>query len=151
MLAIINAAAARYEGLIPNDCWREPYMSPTELRDEIDAGVEFWGIEVDGPLVGVMGIQPVRDVVLIRHAYVHPTHQGLGLGTLLLRHLTERSPCRILVGAWAAAEWALRFYQSRGFHLVLPERAPELLRMYWNISDRQIETSVVLAKPPFSG
>ncbi len=125
-----------------------------ELEDEIAARVAFWGYEADGELVGVMGIQPVRDVELIRHAYVLPEHQRLGVGAALLEHLVDPDPASgsetrpMLVGTWAAAEWAIRFYERHGFELVAPERTAPLLRAYWTISERQIETSVVLAKPP---
>ena len=146
--AIVNAAAEAYRGVIPEDCWHEPYMPLSELASEIAAGVEFWGYEADGALVGVMGIQPVRDVDLIRHAYVFPAHQRDGVGDALLRHLRGRSSRRMLIGTWAAAEWAIRFYQRHGFALVPPERKTALLKTYWTVPDRQIETSVVLANPP---
>jgi GNAT superfamily N-acetyltransferase len=146
ILAIVNAAAQAYRGAIPADRWHEPYMPAGELDDEIAAGVVFWGYEQDGELVGVMGIQPVRDVVLIRHAYVAPEHQGAGIGGALLEHLLSSSDGRLLVGTWAAAEWAIRFYERHGFALVSPERKAELLRAYWSIPERQVETSVVLAR-----
>jgi GNAT superfamily N-acetyltransferase len=148
ILAIVNAAAPAYRGVIPDDCWHEPYMPARELDDEIAAGVVFWAIERDGAPIGVMGIQPVRDVDLIRHAYVLPEHQRRGVGAALLHHLRKLSTRRMLVGTWAAADWAVRFYQSHGFELVSPERKGELLRTYWTVPDRQIETSVVLANPP---
>ena len=147
ILAIVNAAAESYRGVIPADCWREPYMPSSELDDQIAAGVAFWGYEVDRALVAVMGIQPVRDVELIRHAYVLPTMQRRGLGTLLLNHLERQSTQRMLVGTWAAARWAIRFYRRHGFELVTPERKTALLNSYWTIPTRQIETSVVLANP----
>jgi GNAT superfamily N-acetyltransferase len=149
ILAIVNAAAEAYRGVIPADRWHEPYMPADELDDEIAAGVVFWGYEADGELVGVMGIQPVRDVVLIRHAYVLPDRQGQGIGRALLQHLTEGATQRILIGTWAAAEWAVRFYRGHGFVQVTPEQKDVLLRTYWNIPERQTETSVVLARPPF--
>lgn len=147
MLAIINAAAEAYRGVIPADCWHEPYMPPGELRSEIEAGVAFVGCEIDGELAGVMGIQPVRNVDLVRHAYVLPAHQGRGVGTALIAHLRERAERQVLIGTWTAAMWAIGFYERHGFSLV-PEaiRAP-LLRTYWTVSERQIETSVVLAVP----
>jgi GNAT superfamily N-acetyltransferase len=149
ILEIVNAAADAYRGVIPADRWREPYMPASELDHEIAAGVRFWGYEADGTLVGIMGIQPVRDVDLIRHAYVSPGSQGRGVGSALLEHFTTRSTGRpMLVGTWAAAEWALRFYRGHGFEPVSPERKADLLTTYWTIPDRQIETSVVLAKPP---
>jgi GNAT superfamily N-acetyltransferase len=149
ILAIVNGAAEIYRGVIPDDRWHEPYMSPAELETEIAARVAFWGYEVDGRLVGVMGIQPVGDVELIRHAYVVPGGQRQGVGGALLRHLRGQTAKRILVGTWAAAEWAIDFYRRHGFALVAPDRAAALLRTYWSIPDRQIETSVVLADPPF--
>jgi GNAT superfamily N-acetyltransferase len=139
--------------VIPGDCWHDPYMPLDELEAEIAAGVVFWGYERNGELAGVMGIQPVRDVELIRHAYVLPQHQRLGVGAALLEHLIDLGPGvagaqrRILVGTWAAAEWAIRFYERHGFELVPAERTGALLRAYWTISDRQVETSVVLARP----
>jgi GNAT superfamily N-acetyltransferase len=146
ILAIVNAAAEAYRGVIPADRWHEPYMSRAELDAEIAAGVAFWGWADDGELVGVMGIQPVRDVVLIRHAYVAPGHQGRGVGGALLRHLVATVSGPVLVGTWAAAEWAIRFYLRHGFALVAPERTAELLRAYWDIPERQIATSVVLRR-----
>jgi GNAT superfamily N-acetyltransferase len=151
ILAIINAAAEAYRGVIPADRWHVPYMSTAELDHEISAGVTFWVYEVDGALAGVMGIQPVNDVDLIRHAYVLPGNQRLGIGGAMLEHLQGLSSRRMLIGTWAAADWAIRFYQRHGFQLVARERTPELLKMYWTIPDRQIETSVVLAKPPLDG
>ena len=149
MLAIVNAAAEAYRGVIPPDRWHEPYMDLDELDREIAAGVVFWGYEEDGALLGVMGIQPVGDVDLIRHAYVSPASQGHGVGGALLAHLRGLSERRMLVGTWAAAEWAIRFYRRHGFEQVTPERKSELLRTYWDIPERQIETSVVLADPAF--
>jgi GNAT superfamily N-acetyltransferase len=144
--AIVNAAAVVYRGVIPADRWHEPYMPPDELEAEVAAGVEFWGFEEEGELVGVMGVQPVQDVALIRHAYVDPGRQGRGVGGALLRSLEERSTRQLLVGTWAAAAWAIRFYERHGFVAVADPA--ELLRRYWAIPERQIETSVVLAKPP---
>lgn len=123
-------------------------MNPRELAGEIAAGVSFWGYEADGGLIGVMGIQPVDDVDLIRHAYVLPDSQRRGVGGALLAHLRGLSARRMLVGTWAAAHWAIRFYRRNGFELVSPDCKAALLRTYWNIPDRQIETSVVLANPP---
>ena len=149
ILAIVNAAAEAYRGVIPADCWHEPYMPLDELDAEIRAGVAFWGFEADGMLAGIMGMQPVGDVDLIRHAYVLPTRQRHGVGSALLRHLGTLSTRRMLIGTWATAEWAIRFYRRHGFELVSPERKTELLKTYWTVPDRQIETSVVLAKPGF--
>jgi GNAT superfamily N-acetyltransferase len=151
ILEIVNTAAEAYRGVIPADRWREPYMPSRELDDEIAAGVAFWGYEADGSLVGMMGIQPVRDVDLIRHAYVLPGRQRLGVGGALLQHLRQLNTRPMLVGTWAAADWAIRFYRRHGFELVSPERKTALLKRYWTIPDRQIETSVVLANPPLSG
>ena len=146
LLAIINAAARAYRGAIPDDCWHEPYMSAAELRSEIAAGVQFVGYEADRALVGVMGVQHVRDVDLIRHAYVLPAHQGEGIGGMLLGHLRSHSERPLLVGTWAAATWAIRFYERHGFQLVPAAIQAELMRTYWTISARQVETSVVLAR-----
>jgi GNAT superfamily N-acetyltransferase len=146
ILAIVNAAAEAYRGVIPEDRWHEPYMPGEELDGELAAGVEFWGYESDdGRLLGIMGIQPVHDVNLIRHAYVVPESQGRGIGGALLVHLLARATRPMLVGTWAAATWAIRFYERYGFEYVGPERTAELLRGYWDIPERQIETSVVLA------
>lgn len=148
ILAIVNAAAEAYRRVIPADRWHEPYMPLRELDDEIAAGVAFWGYEADGALVGIMGIQSVRDVDLIRHAYVSPGSQRHGVGGALLEHLARSTTRRMLVGTWAAADWAIRFYRRHGFELVSPERKTALLQTYWTIPDRQIESSVVLANPP---
>lgn len=148
VLTVVNAAAEAYRGVIPADRWHDPYMDAAELATEIDAGVAFSGCDVDGVLVAVMGIQPVLDVDLIRHAYVTPAHQGLGLGSTLIRHLRASTRRPVLVGTWAAASWAIGFYRHHGFHQVGPERAAELLRTYWTISDRQVDTSVVLTDRP---
>jgi GNAT superfamily N-acetyltransferase len=148
ILAIVNAAAAAYRGLIPADRWREPYMPVHELDSELGAGVAFWGYEADGALVGVIGIQRVGDVDLIRHAYVSPGSQRHGIGGALLEHLARSTSRRMLVGTWAAADWAIRFYRRHGFELVSPERKAALLKTHWTVPDRQIETSVVLANPP---
>ena len=147
ILAVVNAAAEAYRGVIPPDRWHEPYMPSHQLDGEIAEGVEFWGYEADGELVGVMGIQQVRDVDLIRHAYVLPGSQRLGIGGALLEHLARAAGRRMLVGTWAAADWAIRFYRRHGFEQVSPAEKDELLEAYWNIPQRQIETSVVLARP----
>jgi len=147
ILAIINAAAEAYHGVIPADRWHEPYMSSAEIQGEIAAGVRFWGCEADGELIGVMGMQPVRDVDLIRHAYVRPHRQRAGVGAALLAHLCRLSGTRsVLVGTWAAASWAIAFYRRHGFELVGPARKVALLKTYWTIPDRQIEGSVVLER-----
>jgi GNAT superfamily N-acetyltransferase len=148
ILEIVNSAAEAYRGVIPADRWHEPYMPGGELDGEIAAGVEFWGYEDDGALLGVMGVQAVRDVDLIRHAYVLPASQGQGIGGALLQHLVDSSSRQLLVGTWAAAEWAIRFYRGHGFEQVGPATKTRLLQTYWTIPERQIETSVVLARPP---
>ncbi len=150
ILKIVNSAAEAYRGVIPADCWHEPYMPSDELDHELSAGVTFWGYEADGALVGVMGIQRVRDVELIRHAYVLPGSQRHGVGAALLEHLQRVSAQRMLVGTWAAAEWAIRFYRRHGFELVASERMTALLEAYWTIPGHQIESSVVLAGPPLA-
>jgi len=147
MLAIINDAAVAYRGVIPPDRWHDPYMPESELRAEIAAGVEFWGLYTDEGLIGLMGMQPVRDVDLIRHAYVRPDKQRHGVGAQLIEYLRRRSPRRMLVGTWAAATWAISFYQRHGFELVPRADTAALFRTYWTIPQRQIETSVVLSNP----
>jgi GNAT superfamily N-acetyltransferase len=146
ILAIVNSAAEAYRDVIPADRWHEPYMPAEELDAEIAAGVVFWGYEEEGELVGIMGIQRLRDVDLIRHAYVSPDRQRGGVGGTLLEQLARSATRRMLVGTWAAAEWAIRFYQRHGFELLSREEGAELLRTYWAIPERQIETSVVLAR-----
>lgn len=143
--AIINDAAEAYRGVIPADCWKEPYMTKKELQHEIDAGVEFSGYELEGELVGVMGIQHVQDVALIRHAYVRTPKRNRGIGASLLSTLRQKTTSPILVGTWASASWAIRFYEKHGFRLVSTREKDALLRRYWSISPRQIQTSVVLA------
>ena len=150
ILRIVNLAAEAYRGVIPADRWHEPYMPASELDEEIAAGVGFWGYESDEELLGVMGIQAVRDVDLIRHAYVMPGRQRGGVGSALLEHLVGLSTKRLLVGTWAAAEWAIGFYRRHGFELATPEQKNALLRSYWRIPERQIATSVVLANPPLN-
>jgi len=146
MLAVINAAATAYDGVIPADRYQIPYMPAAELRTDIAAGVRFFGwFEGSGAkLRGLMGIQDVDDVTLIRHAYVLPEHQGKGVGSRLLEHLMGLPYGLLLVGTWADATWAVRFYERHGFRLVTPDEKDRLLRRYWKISGRQIETSVVL-------
>jgi GNAT superfamily N-acetyltransferase len=146
ILAIVNSAAAAYRGVIPPDRWKNPYMAPEELDAEIAAGVAFWGYEDGGELLGVMGVQRVREVELIRHAYVKPGSQGRGIGGVLLERLACTAARPRLVGTWAAAEWAISFYRRHGFERVSPEEKDQLLREYWDIPERQVETSVVLAK-----
>jgi len=144
--AIVNDAAEAYRGVIPADCWHEPYMARTHLVAEIAAGVDFWGWDEAGVLVGVMGLQKVRDVTLIRHAYVRPSHQSRGVGGALLTTLAGQTAGSLLVGTWAAAEWAIRFYERHGFRLVPTEEKDDLLSSYWSIPSRQRQTSVVMAR-----
>jgi GNAT superfamily N-acetyltransferase len=151
MLGIINAAAEAYRGVIPAGCWHEPYMSATSLDAEIRAGVEFWGCEQEGVLIGVMGTQAMSEADLIRHAYVDPAWQRHGVGATLIGHLRAVSARRMLVGTWAAATWAIRFYERHGFRLLEPQLTRALLEKYWSIGERQMETSVVLANPPLEG
>jgi GNAT superfamily N-acetyltransferase len=143
--AIVNDGAVAYKGIIPADRWHEPYMTREELQREMNDGVTFWGFEVEGELAGVMGIQPVRDVTLIRHAYVRTGRQKHGIGARLLAHLIELTQTPLLVGTWRDATWAIRFYELHGFTM-LPDASYQLvIRRYWKIPERQIETSVVLA------
>jgi len=143
--SIINEAAEKYRGVIPQDCWKAPYMSEDELRHEIGEGVQFWGYERGGELIGVMGIQHVKDVTLIRHAYVLSSEQGLGIGSNLLSFLCKQTTRPILIGTWKDADWAVRFYEKRGFAQVPLQEKNVLLQKYWSVPSRQIETSVVLA------
>ena len=142
--AIINDGAEAYRGVIPADRWHEPYMSQDELRHEIENGVRFWGYKDGGELLGVMGIQDVQDVTLIRHAYVRTTSRSRGIGGNLLAELRTLTARPVLIGTWAAATWAVRFYEKHGFRLVTPEEKNRLLKKYWSIPDRQVDTSVVL-------
>jgi len=147
---IVNDGAQAYKGVIPADRLKDPYMDRDELRHEIDAGVEFWGYEEAGELLGVMGIQHVLDVTLIRHAYVQTARQNRGIGGKLLLHLRTMTSRPILIGTWADASWAIRFYEKHGFRVVTVEEKNRLLKKYWSIPDRQIETSVVLAEKSWS-
>jgi GNAT superfamily N-acetyltransferase len=146
MDSIINEAAEKYRGVIPADCWHEPYMSRRELESEIAAGVRFSGWDEAGELVGVMGVQRVKDATLIRHAYVRTAQQGRGIGGKLLTELSRSVAGPLLIGTWADASWAIRFYQGHGFQLMPTEEKNRLLGIYWTISDRQRDTSVVLAR-----
>jgi N-acetylglutamate synthase-like GNAT family acetyltransferase len=145
MLAIVNDAAQAYRGVIPADRWREPYMPLDELADEIAHGVVFWVAEEDGRLLGVMGTQDKGEVALVRHAYVKPTMQRKGVGTKLLRHVESLAGKPVLIGTWADASWAIEFYRKNGFTVVPNRDKDSLLRRYWSIPARQVETSVVLA------
>jgi len=143
--SIINDGAEAYRGVVPADRLGDPYMGREKLAEETADGVVFWGIEEEGALVGVMGIQEVMDVTLIRHAYVRTVRQGLGIGARLLAHLREMASGPVLIGTWADAAWAIRFYRRHGFEVVTPQEKDRLLKKYWKIPERQIETSVVLA------
>jgi GNAT superfamily N-acetyltransferase len=145
---IINDAAEAYRGIIPADRWREPYMPRDELHREIDAGVVFWGYQRAQRLLGVMGLQEVGEVTLIRHAYTRTRHQRKGIGTRLLRSLCDRTSKPVLIGTWQSASWAIAFYEKHGFRLVSQEQKDLLLRTYWHIPARQVETSVVLSNEP---
>lgn len=145
--AVINEAAEAYRGVIPADCWKEPYMPRAELQEEIGSGVEFWGCGEEGDLLGVMGLQRVDGVCLVRHAYVRRDYQGRGIGGALLDTIREEARDEpLLVGTWAAAQWAIRFYESRGFAQVGVSEKNELLRRYWQVPERQMEESVVLVE-----
>src|SRR5574341_1386730 len=142
---IINDAAAAYKGVIPADCWHEPYMPREELKQESEAGIVFWGYEEEARLIAVMGIQDKGDVTLIRHAYVRTNKRKQGAGTRLLRFLESMTEKPVLVGTWAAATWAIAFYEKNGYRLLPQAEKNRLLRKCWTVPDRQIETSVVLA------
>jgi GNAT superfamily N-acetyltransferase len=144
---IINDAAQAYKGVIPADRWHEPYMPMAELESEIAKGVRFYGYTLEGRLTGVMGIQDVKDVTLIRHAYVRTQSRRHGIGQALLEHLNALTPRPVLIGTWKAATWAIRFYEKNGFRLVGEEEKNRLLRTYWTIPPRQVEESVVLVSP----
>jgi N-acetylglutamate synthase-like GNAT family acetyltransferase len=146
IFAVINDAAQAYKGVIPEDRFNEPYMRRGELQHEIEQGVRFWGFEGGGRLLGVMGLQDVEDVTLIRHAYVRSTHRRRGIGGRLLNDLRSTATRPLLVGTWAAAGWAIEFYRQHGFEMVPRDQVPLLLRRYWSVPERQIETSVVLAE-----
>ena len=146
ILDAINEAAKRYGGVIPADRYHTPYMSGDALRGEIDSGVVFYGYFDGDDLLGVMGIQDVKDVTLIRHAYVMPKHQGKGIGSRLLKHLLALTDRQVLIGTWADASWAVSFYEKHGFRKVTHEEKERLLRKYWKIPERQVEMSVVLTR-----
>jgi GNAT superfamily N-acetyltransferase len=145
ILDIINDASLAYRGKIPSDCWKEPYMSSQELKEEIDCGVEFYGYTQNDRVVAVMGYQSIKDVTLIRHAYTYTSHQKRGIGEKLLSYLLGLAETnRVLVGTWEDALWAIRFYQKHGFKLLSRKETNQVLRKYWNIPKRQVETSVAL-------
>src|SRR5207249_4752448 len=137
---IINDGACAYKDTIPQDRWQEPYMPKEYLQHEINEGVVFWGYEEAGTLIGVMGIQDVKDVTLIRHAYVGTSNQGRGVGGHLLSHLRKLAKRPLLIGTWADAVWAIRFYERHGFQTVSAQQKDRLLRQYWTIPERQIKT-----------
>lgn len=145
---IINDASVAYKGIIPADRWKEPYMPMDELKHEITDGVVFYCYEEDGEIIGVMGIQDVLDVKLIRHAYVRTCKRKGGIGTKLLHFLTENQEKQILIGTWKDAKWAIDFYLKNGFREVTEEEKNILLKKYWNIPERQVETSTVLTQIP---
>ena len=150
---IINDAASAYKGVIPSDRWHEPYMTKEELKEQIEEGVRFSCYiddEDDNEVIGVMGIQDKTDVMLIRHAYVRTRQRSKGVGTFLLRELIRDTTKPILIGTWKAAAWAISFYEKNGFYLVEEEEKNRLLKKYWAIPDRQIETSVVLVDKNFA-
>lgn len=142
---IINDGARAYDGVVPSDCLRDPYMTKSELEHEMKDGVVFWGYEDSGELIGVMGIQEVGEVTLIRHAYVRTSAQRRGIGGALLSHLRALARNPLLIGTWGDAKWAIGFYQKHGFELLSFRQKNHLLSKYWKISRRQAETSVVLA------
>ena len=147
ILYVINDASLKYKGIIPNDCWHEPYMTKQKLISEFANGVRMFGYNKDSNLVGVMGIQELKDVTLIRHAYILTQYQGLGIGKSLLQHLfkIKTSSC-LLVGTWRDATWAIQFYEKFGFIRHTKKQTAQLLKKYWEISSKQIENSVVLEK-----
>ena len=145
MLEAINDAAAAYRGIIPEDRWKEPYMPRNELQEEMAAGVEFYCYTIDGELIGLMGIQDRGDVTLMRHAYVRTNQRRQGIGSQLLSYLQRQTSKPILIGTWADADWAIRFYEKHGYQLVTRAEKDRLLQTYWSIPARQVETSVVLA------
>jgi GNAT superfamily N-acetyltransferase len=144
ILEVVNDAARAYRGVIPADRWHDPYMPEEELRAEMAAGVAFWGFTRDSRLAGVMGLQYVQDVALIRHAYTRTAIRGSGVGGALLEHLKREARAPLLVGTWKAATWAVRFYEKRGFVLAPESEKERLLQRYWSIPERQVEESVVL-------
>ena len=147
ILSVINNAALKYKGVIPDNCWHEPYMSEEELLTEFDSGVRMFGYKKNNILVGVMGIQELKDITLIRHAYTFSTYQGMGIGKLLLQYLFRINKSSILyVGTWKEATWAIQFYEKFGFVTHKRKKTIELLKKHWKVSLTQIENSVVLEK-----
>ena len=147
ILNIINNASIKYKGIIPNDCWKEPYMSEQELLEEFSDGVRMYGYHQNDKLIGVIGIQEVKDVILIRHAYTLSSYQNRGAGSALIEYLLKKNKdSRLLVGTWKDATWAIQFYQKFGFILHTKEETTLLLKKYWKIPSKQIENSVVLER-----
>ena len=147
ILYVINDAAVRYKGIIPDNCWHEPYMSEQELVDELTDGVRMFGYNRNNKLIGVIGIQEIKDVILIRHAYTLTSYQGKGIGSALLKYLLKRNQnSRLLVGTWRKAKWAIRFYEKFDFILHAKKQATQLLKKYWKIPLKQIKNSVVLER-----
>ena len=147
ILHVINNAALKYKGIIPDNCWHEPYMSEQELINEFSDGVHVYGYQYNNKLVGAIGIQEVKNVILIRHAYTLTSYQGKGIGSALLEYLLNKNQnSRLLVGTWKNAKWAIRFYEKFGFILQAKEETTLLLKKYWNIPSKQIENSVVLER-----
>ena len=147
ILYVINDAAVRYKGIIPDNCWHEPYMSKQELVDEFTDGVRMFGYNRNSKLIGVIGIQEIKDVILIRHAYTLTSYQGKGIGSALLKYLLKRNQnSRLLVGTWQNARWAIQFYEKFNFILHAKKQATQLLKKYWKISLKQIKNSVVLER-----
>ncbi len=151
ILAVVNNAAQAYRGVIPSDRWHEPYMSAAEMKSEIEDHVIFWVVEAEGRLLAVMGIQDKNDVALVRHAYTVTESQGQGFGRKLLHHLESLTAKPMLIGTWAAASWAIEFYRKNGYRVVTNEEKNFLLKKYWSVPERQIETSVVLADSRWGG
>ena len=147
IIHVINDAAIKYKGIIPDNCWHEPYMSEQELVNELNAGVRMFGYNRNNKLIAVIGIQTIKDVTLIRHAYTLTPYQGRGTGSALLKYLLKKSKnSRLLVGTWRSAIWAIRFYEKFGFVLQTKKQTFQLLKKYWKISLNQINNSVVLIK-----
>jgi len=147
ILYVINDAAVRYKGIIPDNCWHEPYMSEQELVDEFTDGVRMFGYNRNNKLIGVIGIQEIKDVILIRHAYTLTSYQGKGIGSAILKYLLKRNQnSRLLVGTWRKARWAIRFYEKFDFILHAKKQATQLLKKYWKIPLKQIKNSVVLER-----
>lgn len=142
---IINDGASAYRGIIPPDRWHEPYMTKDELKTQLEDGVRFWKYTDGDEMAGVMGIQFKKDVTLIRHAYIRTRKRKMGIGSKLLEHLSRMATTPVLIGTWSDAKWAIAFYQKHGFRLLQREEINNLLRRYWTIPERQVETSVVLA------